>query len=61
MSACIKTGSGKKIGEGVIVSSHNKRLVDEILFEVVHNSPLECEELSFTQVIILLSLSDQLL
>ena len=43
MSAHIEIGSGKQIGEGVIVSSHNKRLVDEILFEVVHNSPLECE------------------
>ena len=57
MSACIKIGGGKQIGEGVVVSSHNKRLVDEILFEVVCNSPLECEELSLTQVIASLSLS----
>ena len=39
MSTHIKIGGGKQISEGVIVSSHNKRLVDEILFEVVHNSP----------------------
>ena len=48
MSTHIEIAGGKQIGEGVIVSSHNKRLVDEILFEVVHNGPLECEELSFT-------------
>ena len=56
MSTCIKVGGGKQIGKGVIVSSHNERLVDEILFKVVHNGPLESEELSFTQVIVFLSL-----
>ena len=53
MSTCIKVGGGKQIGKGAIVSSHNERLVDEILFKVVHNSPLESEELdpsdSFSQ------------
>ena len=48
VSTCIEVGGGEQIGEGVIVSSHNKWLVDEILFKVVHNSPLESEELSFT-------------
>ena len=46
MPACIEVRGGKKISEGVIVSSHNKRLVDEILFEMVHNGPLKREELS---------------
>ena len=45
MPTCIEVRGGKKISEGVIVSSHNKRLVDEILFEMVHNGPLKCEEL----------------
>ena len=45
MPACIKVRGGKKISEGVIVSSHNKRLVDETLFEMVCNGPLKHEEL----------------
>ena len=60
MSTCIEIRGGKKISEGVIVSLHNKRLIDEILFKMVHNSPLEYEELSLTQVIVPLSLSQQL-
>ena len=44
MSAHIKIRGGKQISEGVIFSLHNKRLVDEILFKMVHNGPLECEE-----------------
>ena len=46
MPTCIEVRGGKKISEGVIVSSHHKRLVNEILFEMVHNSPLKHEELS---------------
>ena len=57
MPACIEIRGGKKISEGVIVSPHNKRLADEILFKMVHNSPLECKELGLTQVIVPLSLS----
>ena len=57
MPTCIKVRGGKKISEGVIVSLHNKRLVDEILFEMVHNGPLKHEELSLAQVIVPLSLS----
>ena len=60
MSACIKIRGGKQISEGVIVSLHNKRLVDEIPFEMVRNSPLEHEELGLAQVIVPFSLSDQL-
>ena len=60
MSTCIKIRGGKQISEGVIVSLHNERLVDEILFEMVHNGPLEHEELGLTQVIIPLSLSQRL-
>ena len=56
MSTCIKIGGGKQIGEGVIVSSHNKGLIDEILFEVVSDGPLECNELGFTRVVVFLSL-----
>ena len=57
MPTCIEVRGGKKISEGVIVSLHNKRLVDEILFEMIHNGPLEGEELGLTQVIVPLSLS----
>ena len=56
MSTHIEIGGGKQIGEGVIVSSHNKGLIHEILFEVVSDSPLECKELSFTQVEVFLGL-----
>ena len=52
MSAYIEIRGGKKISEGVIVSLHNKRLADEILFKMVCNGPLECKELSLTQVIV---------
>ena len=48
MSACIEIRGGKKLSEGIIVSPHNKRLVDKILFEMVCNGPLECEELGLT-------------
>ena len=48
MPAYIDIRGGKKISEGVIVSPHNKRLVDEILFEMVHNDPSEGEELGLT-------------
>ena len=48
MSTCIEVGSGEQIGKGVIASSQNERLVDEILFKVVCNGPLESKELSFT-------------
>ena len=40
MSTCIKIGGGEQICEGVIVHLHDKWLVDEILFEMIHNSPL---------------------
>ena len=40
MSTCIKIGGGEQICEGVIVCLHDERLVDEILFEMIHNSPL---------------------
>ena len=35
MSTCIAIRGGKKISDRVIVSLHNKRLVDEILFKMV--------------------------
>ena len=46
MSACIKVRGGKKISEGIIISPHNKRLVNEILLKMVHNGCLKGEELS---------------
>ena len=48
MSTHIEIRGGKQISEGVIVSLRNKRLVDEILFEMVCNGPLEHEELGLT-------------
>ena len=48
MSTCIKIEGGKQIGEGVIISSHNKGLIDEVLFEVVSDGPFEWKELCFT-------------
>ena len=59
MPTCIEIRGGKKISEGVIVSLHNKRLVDEILFKMACNGPLECEELSLAQMIVPLSLSQR--
>ena len=46
MPACIKVRGGKKIGERIIISPHNERLVNEIFLKVVRNSPLKGEELS---------------
>ena len=46
MSAHIKVRGGKKISKGIIISPHNKRLVNEILLKVVCNGPLKGEELS---------------
>ena len=59
MPAHIKVRGGKKIGEGIIISLHNERLVNEILLNVVHNSPLKGEELSLARVIVPLSLSQR--
>ena len=57
MSACIKVRGIKMISEGIIISSHNKRLVNEILLKMVHNSPFKGEELSLARVIVPLSIS----
>ena len=57
MSALIEIRGGKKISEGIIISPHKKRLVNEILLKMVRNSPLKGEELSVVQMIVLLSLS----
>ena len=46
MSACIEVRGGKKISEGMIISLHNKRLVNEIFLKMVHNGPLKGKELS---------------
>ena len=57
MSACIEVRGGEKISEGIIISPHNKRLVNEILLKMVCNSPLKGEEFSFARVIVPLSFS----
>ena len=59
MSTHIEVRGGKKISEGIIISPHNKRLVNEILLKVVCNSPLKGEELSLARVIVPLSLSQR--
>ena len=46
MPTGIKVGGGEEIGERVVVSLHDKRLVNEIFFKVVHDGPLKGEELS---------------
>ena len=48
MSACIEVRGGKKISEGIIISLHNKRPVNEILLKMVHNGPVKGKELSLT-------------
>ena len=60
MSTCIEVRGGKKISKGIIISLHNKRLINEIFLEMVCNSPLKGEELSLAQVIVPLSLSQRL-
>ena len=45
MPAGIEVRGGEEIGKRVVVSLYDKRLVNEILFKVVHNSPLKGEEL----------------
>ena len=45
MPARIEVRGGKEIGEGIIICPHNERLINEILLKVVHNGPLEGEEL----------------
>ena len=52
MSTHIEVRGGKKISKGIIISLHNKRLVNEILLKVVHNSPLKGKELSLAQVVV---------
>ena len=45
MPTGIKVRGGEEIGQRVVVGAHDKRLVDEIFFKVVHNGPLKGEEL----------------
>ena len=59
MPTGIEVRGGKEIGERVVISLYNKRLVDEILFKVVCNGPLKGKELGLAQVIVPLSLSQR--
>ena len=45
MPAHIEVRGGKNIGERIIISPQNERLVNEIFLKVVCNSPLKGEEL----------------
>ena len=46
--AHIKIRGGKEIGERVVISPYDERLVNEILLKVVHNGPLKGEEPGLT-------------
>ena len=46
-------------GQRVVISAHNKRLVDEIFLKVVCNSPLKCEELGLARMIVPLSIGQR--
>ena len=59
MPTCIEVRGGEEIGERVVISPYDKRLVNEILFKVVCNGPLKSKELGFAQVIVPLSLSQR--
>ena len=45
MPTGIEVRGGEEKGKRVVVSPYNKRLLDEILFKVVCDSPLKGEEL----------------
>ena len=60
MPTCIEVRGGKEIGERVVISPYNERLVNEILLKVVCNGPLKGEELGLARVIVPLSLSQRL-
>ena len=59
MPTGIEVRGGEEIGKRVVVSAHDKRLVNEIFFKVVHDSPLKGKELGLAQVIVPLSLSQR--
>ena len=46
MPTGIEVRGGEEVGKRVVISAYNKRLVNEIFFKVVRNSPLKSEELS---------------
>ena len=41
MPTGIEVRGGEEIGKRVVVSVHDKRLVNEIFFKVVHDGPLK--------------------
>ena len=45
MPTGIEVRGGEEVGKRVVISMYDKRMVDEIFFKVVHNSPLKWEEL----------------
>ena len=46
MSTGIEVRGGEEIGKRVVIGVHDKRLVNEIFFKVVHNGPPKGKELS---------------
>ena len=47
MPTGIEVRGGEEIGKRVVISVHDKRLVNEIFFKVVCNGPLKSKELGF--------------
>ena len=45
MPTGIEVRGGEEVGNRVVISAYDKRLVDEIFLKVVRNGPLKCEEL----------------
>ena len=41
MPTGIKVGGGEQVGEGVVVSLHDKWFVHEVFLEVISNGPLQ--------------------
>ena len=59
MPTGIEIRGGEEVGERVVISAYNKRLVDEIFFKMVCNSPLKCEELGLARMVVPLGLSQR--
>ena len=52
MPTGIEVRGGEEVGKRIVISAHDKRLVDEIFLKVVHNGPLKCKELGLARMIV---------